>query len=154
MLNIYNSTILILIIFYTIYILNKIYLDYNKLDKKELKSNIMATILILFGILKLYDIHKFSNIFQKYDLISKILPIYSYIYPFLEIFLGLNLILKKNLIMTKIITKNIMLISIVSILISLYNGENLRSGCIGTFFNVPLSYISISENLLMLYLMM
>jgi hypothetical protein len=104
--------------------------------------------------LKLYDIHKFSNIFQKYDLISKILPIYSYIYPFLEIFLGLNLILKKNLIMTKIITKNIMLISIVSILISLYNGENLRCGCIGTFFNVPLSYISISENLLMLYLMM
>ena len=45
----------------------------------------MGCIFIIFGLLKLYDIHMFSQIFQKYDIISKNIPAYSYAYPFIEI---------------------------------------------------------------------
>ena len=56
----------------------------------------MGCIFIIFGLLKLYDIHMFSQIFQKYDIISKNIPAYSYAYPFIEISLGIAY-LKKNL---------------------------------------------------------
>lgn len=152
MLNTFQSFIIIISIFYSIYISNKLYLYYNKLDKKKLNKNIMGTILILFGILKLYDINTFSSIFQKYDIISKIFPIYSYIYPFLEIYLGLNFITNTNIKYTQLLTKNLMMISILSVIISLHLGEKLRCGCMGSFFHIPLSYVTISENLYMLYL--
>ena len=152
MLNPFYSLILIISIFYVVYISNKLYLDYNKLDKKKLNKNIMGTILILFGVLKLYNINKFASIFQKYDIISKVIPIYSYIYPFLEIYLGLNFITNTNIKYTQFLTKNLMLISILSVIMSLHLGEKLRCGCMGSFFHIPLSYVTISENLYMLYL--
>jgi len=43
-----------------------------------------------------------------------------------------------------------MIISLISVSISLYQGQNLRCGCLGSFFHLPLSYVTISENVVML----
>ena len=75
MLNNTLSFILILILFTTIFIINYIYLTYIKNDttlneninKNELMNNTMASILLVFGGLKLFDLQKFSNIFAKYN---------------------------------------------------------------------------------------
>ena len=99
MLNNISSFILILILFITIFIINYIYLTYIKKDtalneninKTELMNNTMGTILLVFGGLKLFDLQKFSNIFAKYNLISKQIPYYSYFYTFIEIILAIGL---------------------------------------------------------------
>ena len=46
----------------------------------------------------------------------------------------------------------LMIISIISVSISLLKKQNLRCGCLGTFFHIPLSYVTISENVAMLAL--
>jgi len=46
----------------------------------------------------------------------------------------------------------LMLISIISVLISLVNGQKLRCGCLGSFFHIPLSYVTLSENIVMIML--
>ena len=48
--------------------------------------------------------------------------------------------------------KIFMMVSIISVLISLYKGAKLRCGCMGSFFNIPLSYTTLSENIVMIIL--
>ena len=114
----------------------------------------MGTILIIFGLLKLYDITKFSQIFRKYDIISQKLPVYSYIYPFLEIALGIAYLQKYKLNFANTITTSLMIVSIISVIISLISGQKLRCGCMGSFFHIPLSYVTLSENIIMLSMIM
>ena len=113
-------------------------------------QNYMAIIFISFGILKLYDLKGFVEIFSKYDLISKNIKVYGYFYPFFEIILGLFIFLNFHLNKSLIVSVILMTISLLSVIISIYNGKNLRCGCMGSFFNIPLSYTTLSENIFML----
>ena len=150
MLNSKHSLILISFIFISVFLINYIYIKISKKNTKNIKTNFMGSILTLFGLAKLYDLKKFSNIFQQYDIISKYIPIYSYIYPFIEIILGIHYIKNKNINVINKFTISIMLISIISVFMSLYLGQTLRCGCLGSFFHIPLSYITLSENILMI----
>ena len=151
MLSNFYSLLLIITIFSLIYIINYAYLYfYKNKDFKDLKSNIMGSILLVFGILKLFDIQKFMEIFQKYDIISKNIPIYSFAYPFIEIILGLCFLYSNKLTNIKLITNLLMFISIISVSLSMIKGQTLRCGCLGAFFHIPLSYVTLSENIIML----
>ena len=151
MLSNFYSLLLIVCIFSFIYIINYVYLYfYKNKDFSNLKNNIMGSILIIFGVLKLYDIEKFMEIFQKYDIISKNIPIYSYAYPFIEIILGFYFLYSDKLTKIKLITNFLMIISITSVSLSMMKGQTLRCGCLGAFFHIPLSYVTLSENIIML----
>lgn len=173
MLNNLQSLVLIFTIFSIIFIGNYFFIKYFTINndinnnsnnsnknkdiiKKKVKedfiNNSMGTILILFGILKLYDLNKFSEIFLKYNIISQHFSIYSYIYPFIEIILGIFLFINHYLRITYFFIGIIMSISLISVSISLYKGKKLRCGCLGSFFHLPLSYVTISENILMLFM--
>lgn len=175
MLNNFQSLLLIFTIFSIIFIGNYLFIKYFTLNndinnknninnnnkdiiKKKVKedfiNNSMGSILILFGVLKLYDLNKFSEIFLKYNLISQKLFIYSYIYPFIEIILGLVLFIKYKLNFTYFLISILMTISLLSVSISLYKGQKLRCGCLGSFFHLPLSYVTISENIIMLLMLL
>jgi hypothetical protein len=161
-----QSFFLISTIFFTIFIVNYQVIKYftiktnnitiatndNMEDNIETNflNNSMGSILILFGILKLYDLKKFSTIFLKYNLISQKLSIYPYIYPFIELILGVFLVIRYKLRITYILIIILMMISLVSVLISIYQGKKLRCGCLGSLFHLPLSYVTLSENLVML----
>ena len=145
---------LLFIIFITIFIIN--YYFTKKISKtndksnKYLYKNYMGFILIFFGLLKLYDIKQFALIFSKYDLISNKIDVYPYVYPFIEIILGILLI--NNIEISNIIRLIIliMVISVLSVVLTLIKGKNLRCGCMGSFFHIPLSYTTLSENIMML----
>jgi hypothetical protein len=110
----------------------------------------MGIILVLFGTLKLYDLDKFALIFSKYDIIASKVKLYGYLYPFIEILLGAGFLtntLTRSVLYTTIV---LMVISLISVSISLYNKKPLKCGCLGSFFHMPLSYVTISENLLMI----
>ena len=164
MLNNHLSFILISVIFISIFLINYIYLKFyinnnlqnnnlqNNINLNELMNNTMASILFIFGSLKLYNLNKFSNIFSKYNIISKKIPLYSYLYPFIEIILSVNLFFKYEINLTYIIIGILMIISLISVIISIIKGEKLRCGCLGSFFHIPLSYVTISENVIMLFM--
>ena len=153
----YFQTFSILTLFILIiYIINLYYLKWN-IDTKEKKllliKNIIASILISFGLIKLYNLYEFVSIFSKYDIITQYLPIYAYIFPFLEILLGLSIIIiKKNIYIQKIY-QMIVLYTIIN-LIGIYNGLQskipLKCGCMGSYFDLPLSNLTIIENLMIL----
>ena len=142
--------------FVIIYIINYFYLKQKKtnnqkqINNRQLMSNIMGTIFIIFGLLKLVNLPKFVEIFTKYDIISQKIQSYAYIYPFIEIALGIAYLNKYKLKPVNYITIFIMIISIISVLISISRGQNLRCGCLGSFLHIPLSYVTITENVVMI----
>ena len=122
----------------------------SKRDKTWLvMNNTMGTILIVVGILKLLNLKKFKHYFLKYDVISQVVPAYSYVYPFLEVALGASLLLQYKLVATNLITIVLMVVSMVSVTLSILQGQTLRCGCLGSFLHVPLSYVTITENVVM-----
>ena len=150
MLRLTESLFLISCFFLLTYTFSYYYTYYYK--NNSINKNFMGFIFIFFGLLKLYDLNKFVNIFSKYDIISKKFPFYAFLYPFIEIFIGLLMI--KNLEFDKVNYMNIilMLVSIISVSFSILNGQNLRCGCLGSFFHIPLSYVTLSENFIMLFM--
>ena len=154
MLSTSQSLVLITLLFLFLFGISK-FLTNNILksqDSNVLIKNYMGIIYIVFGFLKLYDIDKFVNIFRKYDIIANKVEFWAWLYPFIEILLGISLLSNVFVNKTMKITIVLMIISIISVSISLLKKQNLRCGCLGTFFHIPLSYVTISENVAMLAL--
>ena len=95
MLNTITSFFLIIFIFVILFITSKIYVNYfdvKSRNKDNFLKKYMGIIYIVFSILKLYDLSKFADIFSKYDIIGSKFNFYSYLYPFIEILLGILLL--------------------------------------------------------------
>jgi hypothetical protein len=151
------SFVILACLFLVIYAMNYGYLYLRKrgatattnIDMKELMTNVMGSIFIVFGSLKLLNLQGFSAIFSKYDIVSKHVPGYATLYPFIEIFLGIVILSKAYLREAYLATIALMVVSLIGVSWSLQKGLKLRCGCLGSFFHVPLSYVTISENLVM-----
>lgn len=109
----------------------------------------MTSFLVLFACIKLWDLPGFAKRFSTYDLIAKKTPVYGYMYPFIELGLGIAMILSSNVLIDYIMVL-ISLIGIASVYKSIIKKERLYCACLGTAFNVPLSYVAIVENITML----
>lgn len=106
----------------------------------------MAYFFILLALFKFFDLQGFADGFQTYDLIAKKFKVYGYIYPFIELFLGLGYLMQADLWLVNWATLIVMVVSGISIVKSLLSGQKIKCACLGTALNVPLSSISALEN--------
>lgn len=109
----------------------------------------MGCFMILFGSIKLKDLQGFVDRFAKYDLIAKWQPAYGQLFPFIEIGLGLLMLFKGGR-FPEYVMVILSLLGIASVYLSIIKKQKLHCACLGTTFNVPLSYVAIFENLTML----
>ena len=108
----------------------------------------MGIFLCILSCLKIMDINSFVKEFTKYDILSKKIPSYSYIFPLLELYLGLNLLLEKPELHHSILLIIIGTISIISIIYTKYiKKESHTCACVGGKKNMPLGIFSLIENL-------
>ena len=119
-------------------------------NKRTLMNRFMGSVFVLFGVLKLINIQQFVALFRKYDVISQQWIVYAFMYPFIEIGVGIGLLMGSGLQVLYIFVLVLMSVSLASVTRSIYTGEQLRCGCLGSLFNIPLSYVTVAENLLML----
>ncbi len=109
----------------------------------------MGVVLIIFAVLKLFDIEGFKSGFAKYDLLAKHAPAYGAIYPFIELGLGLAYLafLAPNL--TYIATIVVFGFGAIGVVKALRGGLNMSCPCMGNILNVPLSTVTLTEDLAM-----
>ncbi len=108
-------------------------------------SHVMGWVLILFGAIKLSDVVGFANGFAKYDPLAKQSIVYAQVYPFLEIALGVLFILQLFILPATLITLFIYSASFYGALQSIMKKETLHCVCLGTYFKLPLSTVTIIE---------
>ena len=108
-------------------------------------SHVMGFVLVLFGLIKLSDIAGFASGFAQYDPVAKRSITYAQVYPFLEILLGVLFILQLLVLPATLVTLSIYSASLGGALQSVRNKESLHCVCLGTYFKLPLSTVTILE---------
>jgi len=106
----------------------------------------MGFFFVLLSLFKLVNLSGFADGYQRYDLLAKHSRPYAYLYPFLELALGLAYLGEILLVSTYIATIGLMLFGLVGILLSMKRGYQFECACLGTVLKVKLSTISILEN--------
>lgn len=108
-------------------------------------SHLMGWVLIFFGLIKLPDIVGFAAGFAQYDPFAQRSITYARTYPFLEITLGILFILQLLILPATLITLTIYSASLYGAIRSLLKKESLHCVCLGTYFKLPLSTVTIIE---------
>jgi hypothetical protein len=107
----------------------------------------MGFFLVVFSMFKLFDLSGFADGFQKYDLLAKPFRPYAFVYPFLELALGLGYLSVLQL--STVYTATIIFFGFGSIGVvrALAKGLDLQCACLGTVLKVPLSTVALVEDL-------
>lgn len=117
---------------------------------KQSMSFFMGAFFIVFSFFKFLDLSGFSNSFQGYDVLAKIWKPYGWIYPFIELGLGVSYLLNYSPILTNIITAFIMGLGLIGVVRSVLSKKKIQCACLGTGFNLPMSSVTIIEDATML----
>ena len=85
-----------------------------------------------------------------YDIVARKIKAYRYIYPFIELTLGIAYLTGFNPAVTNWSTLIVMAVSVVGVIQSVVNKKKIRCACLGAVFNLPMSTVTIIEDLLMI----
>jgi glutaredoxin len=110
----------------------------------------VAYSMCVLAILKLRDLYSFSNQFITYDLLAMRWIRYAYIYPFAEAFVGIGMIAGALTLPVACVALFIGGVGALSVFKAVYmDKRDLKCACVGGNSNVPLGFISLTENLMM-----
>ena len=111
----------------------------------------VAMSMCLLAMLKLQDVERFSTMFLNYDLLARRWVRYGYPYPFGEATAGVLMIAGALTWLSLPIALFIGTIGAVSVSKAVYiDKRELRCACVGGNSNVPLGFVSLTENLMMI----
>jgi glutaredoxin len=111
----------------------------------------VAYSMTILAIQKLRDLYAFSNSFITYDLLAMRHIRYAYIYPFAEAFAGIGMLASISGLIVGPVSLFIGTIGAVSVFKAVYiDKRELKCACVGGDSNVPLGFVSLTENLFMI----
>lgn len=110
----------------------------------------VAFSMCILALLKLQDVESFSTMFLNYDLLARRWIPYAYIYPFAEFLAGALMISGRLSIIAIPVALVIGSIGAISVFKAVYvDHRELKCACAGGASNVPLGFVSMTENLMM-----
>lgn len=118
----------------------------GQFEFNKLLSYFMAGFFIVFSGFKLVDLKGFAEGYSQYDLLAKKIYEYGYVYPFIELFFGIAMIVNpfnETLLWSQLV---IMAFSGLGVLIKILKKERFQCACLGTFLKVPLTYVTLVED--------
>lgn len=105
----------------------------------------------ILAMLKLQDVESFSNMFLNYDLLARRWVPYSYIYPFAELLAGVLMVAGALMWLSIPVAAFIGTVGAVSVFKAVYvDKRQLRCACVGGSSKVPLGFVSLTENVMMI----
>jgi glutaredoxin len=106
--------------------------------------------MVVLSLLKLQNVETFSTMFLNYDLLARRWVAYGYIYPFAEGLAGLLMVAGVLTWLSAPLALFIGGIGAVSVFKAVYiDRRELKCACVGGSSNVPLGFVSLLENLMM-----
>ena len=107
--------------------------------------------MVLLGLQKLQDVERFATMFLNYDLLAQRWIRYGYIYPFVETGSGLLMMAGVLTWVSAPAALFIAIIGAISVFKAVYiDRRELKCACVGGDSKVPLGFVSLTENLMMI----
>lgn len=124
-------------------------LQHTGFDWMQWMSHFMAGFFLVFSFFKLINLKGFAEGYASYDVVAKKWVGWAYIYPFVELGLGIAFLVQLSPLWVSIIAFVVMLVSTIGVVQSLVQKNNFQCACLGTVIKLPLSKVTLVEDLLM-----
>jgi hypothetical protein len=106
----------------------------------------MAGFFLAFSFFKFLDLPAFANAYAGYDLLAAKWRVWGFIYPFVELGLGLAYLTHWQPTLTHWLTIIVMGFSAIGVIRAVVNKQVIRCACLGSVFNLPMSTVTIVED--------
>jgi copper chaperone CopZ len=107
----------------------------------------MAGFFLVFGAFKLLDVPAFADAYGSYDVIAKRFRPWGMAYPFIETALGFAFLFHFQMQAATWVALILSLVGAIGVIQSVMRKQTIKCACLGTVFNLPMSTITIVENL-------
>lgn len=114
---------------------------------EELMRWFMAGFFLVFSFFKLLDLPGFADAYRSYDVVARAWPAWAWLYPFVELALGIAYLVSVAPLATNIVTLVVMLVSAIGVLKALLDRRAIRCACLGTALNLPMTTVTLVEDL-------
>lgn len=125
-------------------------LNFKNWNTPEAMLDFMGLFYIVFSFFKLLDLKGFPESFRMYDPLAKVLPVYGWVYPFMEVCLGLMFLLRYQVTLALMVTIVILGMTTVGVTKTLLDKKSIRCACLGTALKLPMTEATFIENAIML----
>jgi Glutaredoxin and related proteins len=110
----------------------------------------IAFSMVVLALLKLQNVETFSTMFLNYDLLARRWVPYGYVYPYAEGLAGILMVAGALTWLSVPVALFIGTVGAVSVFKAVYvDRRELKCACVGGSSNVPLGFISLTENVMM-----
>ncbi len=127
-----------------------ILMNFNNWSTAKFMLDFMGLFYIVFSFFKFLDYTGFPKSFQMYDPLAKRVPVYAWIYPFIEVVLGLLFLFKYQIPIALITTIIILGITTIGVTKALFDKKAIQCACLGTALKLPMTKATFIENSIML----
>ncbi|PNQ73878.1 heavy metal transporter [Hanstruepera neustonica] len=125
-------------------------LNNNPMDWSNFMLDFMGLFYIVFSFFKLLDLKGFPESFRMYDPLAKVVPAYGWVYPFIEVVLGLMFLMRFQITLALIITLVILGITTFGVTKTLLDKKVIQCACLGTALKLPMTKATFIENSIMI----
>jgi len=119
-------------------------------NTQEIMLDFMGLFYIVFSFFKLLDLRGFYQSFRMYDPLAGRLKIYAWLYPFIELSLGIAFLLRWRLLFAALLTFIILGITTLGVIVVLRRKQSIQCACLGTTLKLPMTQATLIENILMI----
>ncbi len=109
-------------------------------------NDFMAGFFLVFSFFKLLDLRGFASMYPTYDVVARAWKPWGFIYPFVELALGVAYLVRWQPVATSIVTAIVMLIGSVGVLRALLDKRAIRCACLGTAIRLPMTTVTLIED--------
>ena len=106
----------------------------------------MGLFFATFGTFKLIDLKGFVDMYAQYDVVTKRVRLWGWLYPFFELALGAAYLWNVDPIPTNIATVILMTIGTIGVVKSLRHKQKIRCACLGAVIKLPMSTVTVIED--------
>jgi copper chaperone CopZ len=107
----------------------------------------MGGFYVVFGAFKLLDVPAFADAYARYDVIAKVFKPWGYAYPFIETALGLGFFFNyPDMFTLSWIALGLSAVGAIGVIQANFSKQTIQCACLGTVFQLPMSVVTIVEN--------
>jgi len=125
-------------------------LNKNPWNMDGFMLDFMGLFYIVFSFFKLLDLKDFPESFKMYDPLAKAFPTYGWIYPFIEVTLGLMFLMRFQIDIALIVTLIVLGITTFGVTKTLLDKKSIQCACLGTALKLPMTKATFIENSIMI----
>ncbi len=137
---------LVLIVAYLLGITLAIEATADSYSTMRAMRHFMAGFFLVFSFFKLLDLPAFAMAYTQYDVIAQKWRGYGYLYPFMELALGVAYLINWQPIVTNIATVVLMIVGTIGVIQTILAKRKVKCACLGAAINLPVATVTLIED--------